>query len=98
MTQGHAKALLGVADIKVRSILAESTVRGEWSVRALEREVQRMATDSKSRVPRGTQPARRQANVKDLETRLSALLGTRVTIQLGRKPNTGKVSMEFFFA
>lgn len=96
LTQGHAKALLGVADIKVRSILAESTVRGEWSVRALEREVQRMATDSKSRVPRGTQPARRQANVKDLETRLSALLGTRVTIQLGRKPNTGKVSMEFF--
>lgn len=96
LTQGHAKALLGVVDIKTRTTLAESSVRGEWSVRALEREVQRLATESKSRVPRGTQPARRQANVKDLETRLSTLLGTRVTIQLGRKPNTGKVSMEFF--
>lgn len=96
LLQGHAKALLGVLDIKVRSTLAESAVRGEWSVRALEREVQRLSTESKGRVPRGTQPARRQANVKDLETRLSLLLGTRVTIQLGRKPNTGKVSMEFF--
>lgn len=96
LSQGHAKALLGVLDIKVRSTLAESAVRGEWSVRALEREVQRLSTESKGRVPRGTQPARRQANVKDLETRLSLLLGTRVTIQLGRKPNTGKVSMEFF--
>jgi len=96
LLQGHAKALLGVLDIKVRSTLAESAVRGEWSVRALEKEVQRLSAESKGRVPRGTQPARRQANVKDLETRLSLLLGTRVTIQLGRKPNTGKVSMEFF--
>ncbi|MSR34294.1 MAG: ParB/RepB/Spo0J family partition protein [Phycisphaerales bacterium] len=96
LTQGHAKSLLGVLDIKARHTLAESTVRGEWSVRALEREVQRLSAESKGRVPRGTQPARRQANVKDLETRLSQLLGTRVTIQLGRKPNTGKVSMEFF--
>ena len=96
LTQGHAKSLLGVVDIKTRATLAESAVRGEWSVRVLEREVQRLATESKSRVPRGTQPARRQANVKDLETRLSTLIGTRVTIQLGRKPNTGKVSMEFF--
>ena len=96
ITQGHAKALLGVLDIKTRTTLAESTVRGEWSVRALEREVQRLSSDAKGRVPRGTLPARRQANVKDLETRLSQLLGTRVTIQLGKKPNTGKVSMEFF--
>ena len=96
LLQGHAKALLGVLDLKARSTLAESAVRGEWSVRALEREVQRLSAESKGRVPRGTQPARRQANVKDLETRLSLLLGTRVTIQLGRKPNTGKVSMEFF--
>ena len=96
ISQGHAKALLGVLDIKTRTTLAESTVRGEWSVRALEREVQRLSSDAKGRVPRGTLPARRQANVKDLETRLSQLLGTRVSIQLGRKPNTGKVSMEFF--
>ncbi len=96
LSQGHAKALLGILDIKARSTLAESTVRGEWSVRTLEREVQRLSSEAKGRVPRGTVPARRQANVKDLETRLSTLLGTRVTIQLGRKPNTGKVSMEFF--
>ncbi|MCE9619761.1 MAG: ParB/RepB/Spo0J family partition protein [Planctomycetes bacterium] len=97
ISQGHAKALLGVADLKARSTLADSTIRGEWSVRTLEREVQRLSTESKSRVPRGTTTtARRQANVKDLETRLSQLMGTRVTIQLGRKPNTGKVSMEFF--
>jgi hypothetical protein len=83
-------------DLKTRATLAASTIRGEWSVRDLEREVQRITSDSKSIVPRGTLPTRKAVNIKDLETRLSQVLGTRVVIHLGRKPNTGKISLEFF--
>ncbi|MFM7806874.1 MAG: ParB/RepB/Spo0J family partition protein, partial [Planctomycetota bacterium] len=96
LSQGHAKALLAVANLKTRATLAESTVRGEWSVRALEREVQRVATAPQTDVPRGTPATRRRANIDALERKLSQALGTDVTIQTGRKPNTGKLQIAFY--
>jgi len=96
LTQGHAKALLGVSNIKTRTTLAESTVRGEWSVRALEREVQRISEAPSTDVPRGTTTKRRRSNIDALERKLSQALSTDVTIQTGRKPNTGKLQIAFY--
>ena len=96
LSQGHAKALLAVANLKTRTTLAESTVRGEWSVRALEREVQRVSSAPQSDVPRGTPATRRRSNIDALERKLSQALGTDVTIQTGRKPNTGKLQIAFY--
>ena len=96
LSQGHAKALLGVSNLKTRSTLAESTVRGEWSVRALEREVQRVSESSIADVPRGTKSSRRRTHIDALERKLSQALGTDVSIQTGRKPNTGKLSIAFY--
>lgn len=96
ISQGHAKALLAVGNLKTRATLAESTVRGEWSVRMLEREVQRMVEDPVSNVPRGTPTTRRRSNIDALERKLSQALGTDVTIQTGRKPNTGKLQITFY--
>lgn len=96
LSQGHAKALLGISSPKTRATLAESTVRGEWSVRALEREVQRLAEAPVADVPRGTQPTRRRTHIDALERKLSQALGTDVKIQTGRKPNTGKLQLSFY--
>lgn len=96
LTQGHAKALLSVSNLKTRATLAESAVRGEWSVRALEREVQRIADDVATSVPRGTAASRKRSNVEALERKLTQLLGTEVAIQTGRKPNTGKLQIAFY--
>ena len=96
LSQGHAKALLSVSNLKTRATLAESSVRGEWSVRALEREVQRIASDEVTSVPRGTAGSRKRANVEALERKLAQLLGTDVSIQSGRKPNTGKLQVAFY--
>lgn len=96
ISQGHAKALLAVANLKTRTTLAESTVRGEWSVRALEREVQRVSEVPKADVPRGTSASRRRSNIDALERKLSQALGTDVSIQTGRKPNTGKLQISFY--
>lgn len=96
LSQGHAKALLSVSNLKTRATLAESTVRGEWSVRALEKEVQRVSESPSTVVPRGTPAARRRSNIDALERKLSQALGTDVTIQTGRKPNTGKLQIAFY--
>ncbi len=96
LSQGHAKALLGVSSLKTRATLAESAVRGEWSVRALEREVQRVAEAPVIDVPRGTPSTRRRTHIDALERKLSQALGTDVKIQTGRKPNTGKLQIAFY--
>jgi ParB family chromosome partitioning protein len=96
LSQGHAKALLSVANLKARATLADSAVRGEWSVRALEREVQRISEDSSVSVPRGTSSARKRSNIEALERKLTQFLGTDVVIQTGRKPNTGKLQIAFY--
>ena len=96
LSQGHAKALLSVSNLKSRATLAESTVRGEWSVRTLEREVQRIAEPATTDVPRGTTASRKRANIEALERKLSQLLGTDVSIQTGRKPNSGKLQISFY--
>jgi ParB family chromosome partitioning protein len=98
LSQGHAKALLGVDNLKTRSTLAESAVRGDWSVRALEREVQRLINDSSNMVPRGTESAsgRRRSNIEALEKKLSQAMATDVKIQPGRKPNSGKIQISFY--
>jgi ParB family chromosome partitioning protein len=96
LSQGHAKALLGIGNLKTRTTLAESTVRGDWSVRALEREVQRMSEASAVDVPRGTKTIRKRTNIEALERKLSQALGTDVAIQTGRKPNTGKLQIAFY--
>jgi ParB family chromosome partitioning protein len=96
LSQGHAKALLSISNLKTRATLAESAIRGEWSVRALEREVQRIASDASVDVPRGTPSTRKRANVEALERKLTQLLGTDVAIQTGRKSNTGKLQIAFY--
>jgi ParB family chromosome partitioning protein len=95
LSQGHAKVLLAISNQKTRSSVAESAVRGDWSVRALEREVQRL-NDPSDQVPRGTQSNRRRSNIESLERKLSRALGTDVAIQTGKKPNTGKMTIAFY--
>jgi len=95
LTQGHAKALLGVSSQKTRTTLAESAVRGDWSVRSLEREVQRLS-EADIDVPRGTPASRRRSNIDALERKLSQAIGTEVKIQTGKKPNTGKLLISFY--
>jgi ParB family chromosome partitioning protein len=95
LSQGHAKALMGIQNTKTRGTLAESAARGDWSVRALEQEVQRLNRSSID-VPRGTQTDRRKAHIDGLEKKISQVLGTEVRISTGRKPNTGKLTISFY--
>jgi ParB family chromosome partitioning protein len=100
LSQGHAKALLSISDHKARLSLAERAIGQEWSVRELERQVQiRHQAENGARPASATaaqDPSARDANVADLEQRLSAHLGTRVRIQLGRKKGSGRLILDFY--
>lgn len=97
ITQGHAKALLGVTDVSARKAYLGSCVREGWSVRETERRVQQVPSGN-SEVPSGSSASGslRSPHVVDLEKRLGVHLGTRVGISLGRKKGQGKMTINFF--
>ncbi|HKY38482.1 MAG TPA: ParB/RepB/Spo0J family partition protein [Polyangiaceae bacterium] len=78
LSEGHARALLGSPDDKMLSELADKVVRGRLSVRQTEALV-RSAKDGKTAVTRAGKE--KPANVRDLETRLSKRLGTKVEVR-----------------
>jgi len=101
LSQGHAKALLSVTDAGARGQLAARVVAEEWSVRELERRiqlVQKGGATLKSPADSMTAPevSARDANVADLERQLAEHLGTRVSIQLGRKKGSGRLTIDFY--
>lgn len=97
LSQGHAKALLSIADPAVRRAIAERSLHDEWSVRQVEREVQRLKSAA-GLAPIPVAPSTRHpsAQISDLEKRLGTHLGTKVTITKGRKPGTGTLSIDFY--
>lgn len=100
LSQGHAKALLGVSDIARRAELAAKVLSNDWSVRELERQVQsgqkRPTLANGASVDGGKEPTARDANVADLEKQLADYLGTRVSLQLGRKKGSGRLILDFY--
>lgn len=99
LTQGHGKALLAVQDLGLRAEMASRALSREWSVRQLEREVQHINLDRAKPESASTvdsEPSAKQANVADLEKQLSEHLGTRVSVQLGRKKGSGRLLIDFF--
>jgi ParB family chromosome partitioning protein len=80
LSEGHARALLGSPDDKQLSELAEKVVRGRLSVRQTEALV-RTAKDGKTSIGGRPTGKEKPANVRDLETRLSKRLGTKVEVR-----------------
>ena len=96
LTLGHAKALLGIEEPTVRRATAAAAINGGWSVRELERRVRALLQSSSTEPGAEKSPiTTRQANVVDLERRLTESLGLRVQIALGRKKGTGKIQIGF---
>ncbi len=97
LTQGHAKALLAIENVQARRALGERALHDEWSVRQLEREVQRVKSATSLESPSIPNPTRRgAAQVGDLERRLGSHIGSKVRIRKGRKSGSGTLSIDFY--
>ena len=78
LSEGHARALLGVKDEKAMAAVAEKVIRGHLSVRETEGLV-RAAKRSARGEPAG--PRQKSASVRDLEHRLERKLGTKCQVR-----------------
>jgi len=86
LTTGHAKVLLGLPAPDAQIRLARQIIERHLSVR--------QAENIAAQAARPQQPVKRIAPASDLEQRLQKRLGTKVSIQNGRRG--GKIVLHFF--
>jgi ParB family chromosome partitioning protein len=99
LTMGHARSILGLTDPNQRLDLARQAIARGLSVRALEEVVRRRKSDPATAAEKETAaPPTRQksANVTDVENQLQLSVGTKVTIQEGRRKGQGKIVLEYY--
>ena len=81
ITEGHARALLGLTSVKAQDAALQTVLKLFLSVRQTEGLVRKLGGE-KPKVKPKSRPA---ADVLDIERRLRASLGTKVTFKHGRK-------------
>jgi len=97
ITEGHARALLAVADPERQRDVWRRVVQDHFTVRETERLGREAGEGHVSReTPSAAQrpPATRDPNLLEVEDQLRRLFGTRVTITFGRE--RGKIEIEFY--
>ncbi|MEN6385399.1 MAG: ParB/RepB/Spo0J family partition protein [Phycisphaerales bacterium] len=94
LDMGHARAILALPTDDLRRRLANRALAGRLSVREVERLVRLAiaAGDDKKQKMIIDKPA----NIKDLEERIRARLGTRVDIKARKNGQRGKIIIEFY--
>jgi ParB family transcriptional regulator, chromosome partitioning protein len=98
LSEGHARALLGVSDPARQAALAQEAVEHGWSVREVEALVagQRLRTGGKADRRRGTATLKgAAADVKRVEDALRKRLGTDVRVT-ARRRGRGLVTISYY--
>jgi ParB family transcriptional regulator, chromosome partitioning protein len=91
VAMGHARAILSIADRKRQVSVAERVAREGLSVRQVERIVSASGVSRKR-----AKAVAKGVHAKDLEARLRESLGTKVSVEEGAKPGTGRIVIEFY--
>jgi len=93
ISMGHARALLGLPEADRQRALLEEIVRGDLSVRVVERKVK----EARETAPAATTAAttNRAPWAIELEDRLRDSLGTKVRVQPGQKER-GQIVIQYF--
>ena len=95
LSAGHARALLSVASQSDRQRLSKAAIQAGWSVRELENRCRAVGQAAgQTALPTISKPS--NAHLEDLQRRLGEHLGTRVTIQPGRKKGAGVITIHFY--
>ena len=94
---GHARCLLGITDDTEQLRLAESVVKNELSVRALEEIVRWEKTRQRASPPAMPEGQRRRpAHLTDLQRRFEEAIKSKVTIQEGKRKGAGRIVIEYY--
>ena len=91
---GHARALLGLADVILQRRFARKIVKYNWSVRETERRIKYTSTDKPVASKQVQRPG--DPNVRAAEDKLRRLLGTQVRVLPARSGSIGKIEIEYY--
>lgn len=91
---GHARALLGLADVILQRRYAQKIVKHNWSVRETERRIKHASQDGPITSKRLAK--REDPNVRSAEAKLRRRLGTQVRILPARAGSSGKIEIEYY--
>jgi len=91
ISAGHGRALLAIADARLRLVLAQRAARGALTVRQIER----LAT-RRSRLPNPVAPSALDANTRAALEELQRHLGTRVLLKPHSKNHPGQLIVEYY--
>jgi ParB family chromosome partitioning protein len=93
ISEGHARALLGLGSAVDQLVALEHVVKNGLNVRQTEEVVRRMLETRPA--PRHDKPAdKRPDGADEYESKLRAILGTKVSLQRGRKG--GRIVIEYY--
>ncbi|MCL6564810.1 MAG: ParB/RepB/Spo0J family partition protein [Acidobacteriia bacterium] len=93
LTAGHARALLAIADPKLRSSLAQRAARGMLTVRKIERLA---SVSQRTQRKEATAPEQADPNLRAALEELTRHLGTRVHIKLPSRGKPGRIVLEYY--
>jgi ParB family chromosome partitioning protein len=91
LTMGHAKAIVGLKDIKIIKEIASAAIKNEWSVRELEEQIQKMEQPSKIKKKA---KIKRDPYIHQAEETLREHYGTKVSIK--NVKNKGKIELLYY--
>jgi ParB family chromosome partitioning protein len=90
ITEGHARALLGLANLRAIEAALDSVVSLNLNVRQTEALVTKLA----GKTPRSAKPTPRSPEIEDLENKLRQFFHTRVNLTKGSRGGT--ISISFY--
>jgi len=94
LDMGHARAILALPTDDLRKRLANRALAGRLSVREVERLVRLALAAGEDKKQKMV--IEKPANIKDLEEKIRARLGTRVDIKARKNGQRGKIIIEFY--
>lgn len=95
LTTGHARALLAIEDKDLQFELAERVCREKLSVRDVEKLVKNIGKKKPVKKPKEKEDPQQAAVYEDLEEKMKAALGTKVSINR-RDSQKGRIEIEYY--
>jgi len=93
LTMGHAKVLLGIPEAAASTAIAKRCATEQWSVRELERQLKKRKSKGQE-MTKDADP--REMFMQNLAEQLGDHLGTQVSVSLGKKKGSGKLTLSFY--
>jgi len=97
LTSGHARALLPLESVSLQKRVMDEIIKGELSVRDVEKRVRQLLQPAKKKEPRAAkEKASANLELAHLSDRIQRAVGTKVHIKPGAAGKGGKIEIEYY--